>query len=65
MPNLINIVDSSVLNYIRYKHFNLYGHVRRMNEEWLSQNKKTKKKLNGLRPKEEEKEGLKIRGCRK
>ena len=48
-------VKNSVLDNIRYKQLNCYGHVRRLNEERLPQ-----KVLE-----EEEKEILEIRGCRK
>ena len=36
-------MNNLVLHYIRYKQLNWYGHVKRMNEEWLP-------KKNGMRP---------------
>jgi hypothetical protein len=48
------------LDYIRYKQFNWYGHVWRMYEERLSQ----KKMWSDVHLEKEEKEELKIRGCK-
>ena len=55
-----NNIKNSVLDYIRYKQLNWYGHVRRMNEEKLS-----RKILECVLLEKEEKEDLEIRGCRK
>ena len=53
-------IKNSVLDYIKYKHLNWYGRVRRINEERLPQNI-----LNCVQLKEEENEDLEIRGFRK
>ena len=51
-----NIIKNSVLDYIRNKQLNWYGHVRIMNEEWLP-----RKTLEWCPPrKKEERETLKF-----
>ena len=57
----MNIKNLS-LDYIRYEQLNWYGHVRRMNEESLSQTerKKERKNMNGVRPEKEERANLKM-----
>ena len=53
-------VKNSVLDYIRYKQLNWYGHVQRMEEERLP-----RKFWNGPHLEDEEGEDLEIRGCRR
>ena len=51
-------IKKSVLDYIRYKQLNWYGHVQRMYEERLPQ-----KCSNGAHLEDKQREDLEIRGC--